>query len=75
MNEWNEKEHTSGYWKVWPKNRNISLGGGWSAYGFSESVNFEIVYLFFDGKFSVIRMGQSQAEPVENFLWVKKYED
>jgi len=53
-------EQVSGYWKAIPNDETTWLDGG----------DFEIVYVYYDGKWSVMRCGESTRERLEDFWWL-----
>lgn len=59
-----KRKYQEGYYLVRPKDKNSLLNG--------EST--EIVYIYFDGYFKVLRVGESLKEPLENFEIIKKIE-
>ncbi len=54
--EWDK----AGYWKVKPKDPNTLLDGN----------EMEIVYVIFDGKWHVLRLGESKRYKLEDFEWI-----
>jgi len=54
----------SGYWAAIPVDSDSILG----------AMDNEIVYVSFDGKWHVLRPGQSKAEPLSNFHFLREIE-
>lgn len=60
-----KRQQKSGYWFAVPDNPDSILDG----------MDYEIVYVYFDGKWSVMRPGESKREFLDNFGFISLIDD